>query len=292
MKKIIKKIYNLIPFKRQFFSALKKIWTPNESIYKHLHFVGVFKVLINKEKSFKIKHYGYELENEIFWRGLDNGWEKNSTKIWVQLCKTSDVIIDIGANTGIYTLIAKTLNPNAKVYAFEPVTRVFKKLKENVDLNNFDALCFEKAISNIDGTGVIYDTDSEHVYSVTVNKNISQQNIKFIETKINLITLNSFITEHQIPKIDLMKIDVETHEAEVLEGFSMYIEKFKPTILIEILNDEVGQNVEKIVKDLDYLYFNIDEKAGIRQVEKITRSDYYNYLLCSEAIAIKLQLKK
>ena len=88
----------------------------------------------------------------------------------------------------------------------------------------------------------------------------------------------------------IIKIDVETHEAEVLEGFSKYIKIFKPIILIEILNDTVGRNVEKLVEGNDYLFFNIDEKKGIRQVNKITRSDYYNYLLCSKEIAIAIHL--
>ena len=88
----------------------------------------------------------------------------------------------------------------------------------------------------------------------------------------------------------MIKIDVETHKAEVLEGFSNYLHKFNPTILIEILNDEVRTNVQKIVSNMGYLYFNIDENAGIRQVTSITKSDYYNYLLCMPEMAKELSL--
>ena len=45
--------------------------------------------------------------------------------------------------------------------------------------------------------------------------------------------------DHKITKIDLLKIDVETHEPEVLEGYTKYIHLHKPTMLIEILNDEL-----------------------------------------------------
>ena len=87
-----------------------------------------------------------------------------------------------------------------------------------------------------------------------------------------------------------MKIDVETHEPEVLDGFRSYLNQYRPTMLIEILNDEVGRKVSSAVQGLDYLYFNINEKGGIRQVDKITKSDYYNYLLCNSKTALKLGL--
>ena len=71
-----------------------------------------------------MRHYGFQLENEIFWSGLTNGWEKISTRLWIELSKNSKVIFDIGANTGIYSLVSKSINPTSQVFAFEPVKRV------------------------------------------------------------------------------------------------------------------------------------------------------------------------
>lgn len=290
MKKIIKILYKIIPFKLEIFSILKLIWTPPFNIYQHLHFIGNFRVKIDRLKSFKIRHYGFQVENKIFWGGLTNGFEKESIKLWMKLCPNAKVIMDIGANTGIYSLIAKSINPEAKVYAFEPVSRIFKKLKENISLNSLNIFPVEKAISNSDGVATIFDEGSDHIYSVTVNKNLSAPHIKVTEIKINTISLNTFIKDHNIAKVDLMKIDVETHEPEVLQGFSKYLSKHRPTMLIEILNDEVGKEVNKLVLGLGYLYFNIDENGGIRQVSEITKSDYYNYLLCSNTVAKELDL--
>ena len=237
-----------------------------------------------------MKHYGNQIENEIFWRGLLGGWEKVSIGLWLKLCKNSNVIIDIGANTGVYALTAKTINPKAKVFAFEPVKRVFLKLQKNIQINNYNIIAIEKAVSNADGFAKIFDTISEHTTSVTVNQNLSPVGTKVIETKIEITTLNSFVKYYDINSIDLIKIDVETHEPEVLEGFSDYLRKFKPTILIEILSDEIGERVNKIIDGMEYLYFNIDERGSIRQVKKIIKSDYYNYLLCKKEIAKELRI--
>jgi FkbM family methyltransferase len=292
MKKLLKALYHYIPFKRELYLILRKIWRPQESLYRHLHFTGIITVPVDNIRSFKIKHYGYQVENEIFWAGLTGGWEKESLKLWITLCEKATVVFDIGANTGVYSLIAKTVRPEAQVFAFEPVKRVYQKLHNNVVLNNYNITTVEAALSNSDGTASIYDTDSEHTYSVTVGKNMQSSEATVIETKIQTITLRSFIQNNKLGKIDLMKVDVETHEPEVLEGFGNYLGEFKPTILIEILDDVVGRKVHDLVKDLGYLYFNIDETGSIRQTDVIGKSDYFNYLLCMPPVAMQLGLLK
>ena len=292
LKQALKAIYELIPFKKNIFLFVKKFWSPPENIYKHLHFKGVIDIPISLEKKFKIRHYGFQVENEIFWAGLTGNWEKESLGLWINLCKNSSVIFDIGANTGIYSLIAKCQNPASKVYAFEPVKRVFEKLQQNVSLNNFEINCYELAVSNFNGKAVIYDTITEHTYSVTVNQNLNPAGTHTETFEISTITLDTIIEQENLSKIDLMKIDVETHEFEVIEGYSKYIKRDEPTILIEILNDQVGKRVENLLHKLGckYLYFNIDENNGIRQVDRILKSDYFNFLLCSEEKAKFLKL--
>ncbi len=171
IKSLLKSTYNFFPFKKELFTALKLVWKPSESVYRHLHFKGIIKANIDEKRSFLISHYGFQIENEIFWSGLFGNWEKDSLLLWTKLCEESDVIFDIGANTGVYSLIAKAVRPQSTVYAFEPVSRVFNRLNENIALNKFDITAVEKAASNADGTAIIRDTSSEHTYSVTVNAN-------------------------------------------------------------------------------------------------------------------------
>jgi hypothetical protein len=182
MKQLLKKIYEKFPFKKQFFQVLRILPVPHR-IYQHLHFKGLIKVQVNKSSTFKIRHYGYEIENEIFWKGLHGAWEKVSMGLWIALAKRSEVILDIGANKGVYALAAQSLRLQAKVYAFEPVKRVYQKLQHNIQINNFPIKAYELAVSNQDGEAYIYDTDSEHILSVTVNKNLSASHIHTQHTK-------------------------------------------------------------------------------------------------------------
>jgi FkbM family methyltransferase len=289
VKKFLRSVYKVLPFKKYFFILLKKIWQPPESVYRHLFFKGIIQVKLPEKKFFKVKHYGYQVENDIFWTGILGSWEKHSLDIWMRLCKPATVILDIGANTGIYSLIAKSLNKDADVYAFEPVKRVFEKLEMNSRLNNYDIHCIEKAVSNQTGTALIFDTGSEHEYAATLDeqhKNIGLNSSFMIET----ITLDDFISQQDLKKIDLMKIDVESHEPAVLQGFSEGIKRFKPAILIEILSDDVGKTIFEAVKGLNYLYFSINEKTGARRTDSITRGENFNYLLCNGATAEFLKL--
>lgn len=291
MRKLLREAYRLIPFKRPVFELARKFVRPSENVFKHLHFQGDFSVKIDDTHSFLMHHFGFELENAIFWGGVRGGWEKTSISLWIRLVQKADVIIDIGANTGIYSLVAKAIHPEARVYALEPIKRVFEKLEYNNELNDFDIVCLECAASDKDGTAIVYDTPTEHIYSVTVNKNLQSPDADVIPTEIKISRLDTLIRELELEKLDLIKIDVETHEPEVLAGLGEYLDRFKPSMLVEILNDEVGRRVEDVVTGKGYVYFNLDEKSdSIRRVDSITKSDFYNYLLCSELTVKELGL--
>jgi FkbM family methyltransferase len=292
LKNQLKCVYDALPFKKQFFDVLKLIWTPSENIYKHLHFQGIIDIEVEKKNCFKMMHRGFQIENELYWEGINGGIEKKSLEIWIQLSRMSNVIFDIGANTGVYALVSKSINTKAKVHAFEPIPYVFNILENNNRLNHYDINLNNFALSNYKGTASIYiEADKDFSYSVTVNKNLNNLTTNVKTLKIETNTISNYVNMNKIEKIDLLKIDVETHEVEVLEGFLEHIGKFRPTMLIEILNEEVAKGVYEIIKDLDYLFFNINDKDNsIRQTGVLEKSDFFNYLICSEEIAKKLEI--
>lgn len=290
ISKIVKAVYRAIPFKAQFYPLIRTFFRPSERIYRHLHFNGIFRVNVDGERSFLIRHHGYPVENDLFWSGIDGEWERTSLSLWKKLCEKSNHILDIGANTGVYALIAKTINPTARVMAIEPVKRIHEKLLDNVALNKFDVTCVEAAASNANGTATIYDTNADHLYSVTVNKDLNVTGTPTTAVEVKTIRLDALLQQSKWTSVDLIKLDVETHEPEVLEGMGQLLRTSMPSILIEILNDTVAVQIAKVIEGLPYLYFNIDEHEGPKVVKTLGKSLGHNFLLCTRQVASEIGL--
>ncbi|MGM9506795.1 hypothetical protein ACS5NO_03680 [Larkinella sp. GY13] len=84
-----------------------------------------------------------------------------------------------------------------------------------------------------------------------------------------------------------MKIHVEGHEIEVLQGMDQYLLSYKPTLLIEILTDSFGAKIQEILKYADYLYFNLNKDLIPILQKEIIASQYHNYLICLLSVAKK-----
>ena len=275
----MKKLLVMVPFKRPLFLGLRALGvTP--PFYQKLFFTGPFSFILEGKEVHMI-HTSYQIENNLFWKGVEGDWEKTSLHIWITVAKEARVILDIGANTGAYSLIAKSVNPNARVIAFEPLPKAIELFKKNCELNNFDVTLYGKALSNFEGKAVVHlETSEDFAYAVAVNKKLQVPEIKTRELVIQTTTLKRVIEEQNLECIDLIKIDVEGHEPEVLETIKDHLQRWRPVILIEILTDYMGQRIEKIVGDVGYHYFNIDESGKVERVNHLSKSFSYNFLLC------------
>ncbi len=284
MKLLVKEfIYKYIM--KYIYYILRNVVTANKKMIRNYKFKGNIKVKTHDKKKFYLYNNSFILESSIFWLGLENiSWENMTRKIWINLTKKSEIIIDIGANTGFFSIIAKVYNDDCNVYAFEPQPNIFNILKKNVQINNFNISCNKVAISNYVGDALFYnygdDTFTEkNTTAGSLNKNWRQENQSTITVPV--ITLKQFIELNNFINIDLMKIDVETFEYEVLLGMGKYIEIFNPIIILEIQTEMIGNKILSLFNKLNYSYFNINEKIGLIQ-KKIVEIDEnnLNYLFC------------
>jgi FkbM family methyltransferase len=139
-------------------------------------------------------------------------------------------ILDIGANIGNHSLFfAKFLNCEM-VYSFEPFPRNVELLKKN--LNNFanKSKIYEIALSNKEGTMPLYNSQAGNFGGFSLYS-YSNGSSFIVNPSINVITLDSL----NLDNISMIKIDVENHENEVLEGAKQTILRNKPIIFIENL---------------------------------------------------------
>ena len=289
MNRILKSAYDAFPFKKQAFLFLKLFISPDHELQERLNFAGSFRVRV-PGGNFMMQNYdGHDhvIENEVFWNGIGGKWEKHSLSLWMKLCVSAETIVDVGANTGIYSLVAKAVRPTAQVFAFEPVERIFAQLRHNMTLNNFDVVCLNAALSDIDGTRMLFDGPGVHTYTASMDPSFMAD---AVGTEVRTMTLSTFVRDRHLRSIDLMKIDVEKHEPEVLAGAAGLLGAKGTAILIEILTDEIGEKVEKLLAGLGYVYYAIDDIRGPVKCAKLRGTGVSNYLLCSSEKARSLGL--
>lgn len=280
IRRALKAVYSAVPFKRPLFTFIRRFVRVPGSIHQHLHFQGPFVVEIDDDHSFVMEHRGTIVENEIFWSGIDGGWEKTSIRIWMALCRgQSGLIADIGANSGVYALSAKALAPDAMVVAFEPVPRIATWLRANRDLNSPAIVVEEQAVSDTTGETLIHDIMTEHNYSAS----IEGQGPGAITYRIRTCRLDDYVRGLGVESIGPIKIDVERHEPSVVRGMLKTLRRHRPPVLIEILDDRIGAEVWAMIADLGYLCFQIREDAGLVPVDRprSAGAENWNNLLCT-----------
>jgi predicted RNA methylase len=105
----------------------------------HLYSNGVFNARHNGKSIYKLVSNSYQIENEIYWHGLEGSHEKKSLAIFMKYIEIfkPEVVYDIGANTGTYGIIAKVISPESKVYFFELLSSTMSIVKHNLAINNF-----------------------------------------------------------------------------------------------------------------------------------------------------------
>lgn len=137
-------------------------------------------------------------------------------------CQNQEVLYDIGANIGAYSLVGASLG--AQVLAFEPSFSNFNRLNENVTLNLLDSKiqCYQVAFSRTKKIGLFQFLDATPGSSACYYNESGKFNskLKSIESSkaILVYTLDSFIEEFRLPYPTLMKIDVDGAELEILHG--------------------------------------------------------------------------
>jgi len=135
--------------------------------------------------------------------GID--FEPLETVIVNTLVKPGDIFFDIGANIGYYSLLASELvAPGGFVHAFEPASLTFEILRTNTRLNGSKNILLNRlAVSDKPGEAeLLINTQS----GLTSMGNTRRGKLKGIE-KIQVVTLDEYVKNNQIPRVDFIKLD-------------------------------------------------------------------------------------
>lgn len=212
---------------RFFRKVLRKIGFGIEGLIKNHGYIDKIKL----GKSWITLHLNDQVDGNIWWDGY---YEKLPTKLFKRIVKSGDIVIDVGANIGYYSIMASELvgGGSGKILSFEPVPETFKRLSVNV-LSLSDIKAHQVACGQENGKINIYAFGD----SITAGSRISsppEVDIPYTTEKVKMIKLDDFIDG----KVDVVKIDVEGYELNVLKGMKkIIINNPNIKILLEVNKD-------------------------------------------------------
>lgn len=185
----------------------------------------------------------------------------SSIKILSNLGIINPIILDIGANIGTYSAEVLRLLPEAKIYAFEPSTIARSQLQTRF-LNDPRIRIYPFAISDVSGSAKLWSDFAGSGLASLSRRKLDHFNLTFEhEETVQLITLDEWNLEVEIEP-DLVKIDVEGHELNVLNGATSILKSAK------VIQFEFGGcNIDTRTYFQDFWYFFTQYNFRIFRIE-------------------------
>lgn len=214
-------------------------------------------------------------------------YEAPVTDILIELVRTAPgMVLDVGANTGLYALAAAAANRTVQVVAFEPLDPVRNLLQRNIGLNPELASRIKiepVGLSNETGSFSFYETINDRGFISTSSSleplHVQTVGGEHIERVIHTVTLDSFSQTLGDRTVSLMKIDVEGHEHAVISGGRRFLATHRPIITIELLGNATKAPIDKFLTEEDYFAFAMAPRT-LRQCDHIMfHPDAWNHLL-------------
>lgn len=286
-KSTIKRLRASQPLNNVATSTLKQLfditrWRPEFAV-KHFPRVGITNISLPDDLVVKLESSGEDfIPTQLFWRGW-LGYEPEVTEVFYALAKKSDVIMDVGAHIGFFSVLAAVVSPRSRVFAFEPLPRVYERLEKNVELNqvtNVHCLC--AAAGQQEGTQEFYFPNelapvSSSLRSDMLLATLGDEIVRHV--KVQVTTLDSIVQTHKLEKVDLIKLDTERTEHDVLAGSKQILERFRPDVICEVWPDADNvQQLEDLLQPHGYYFYHLMPEGPVKRPRIEPSVDALNYL--------------
>jgi FkbM family methyltransferase len=175
-------------------------------------------------------------------------YELDKQRLFVEHVRRGNVIYDIGANVGVYTLLSSVLVGNdGHVYAFEPSPQNLYFLRAHVARNHLsNVTLIGKAVGAAVGT-----------VKFTSNRGLMGRVDDSGDIAVSVTSIDAFVDAGHRPPT-LMKIDVEGAEADVLSGATNTLRTYRPTLFLATHSPQVHDRCVRFLQEICYLVKPVD----------------------------------
>lgn len=198
-------------------------------------------------------------------------FERHKFNLIQRLLRPGDVFLDIGGNKGDFSLFAASLvNDDVRVFCFEPLPDNAKWIHQSIKRNDY------KNIEVVEAC--VSDGNSEvtlHIGRSSGGSSIMGGSPDSPTMTCPAVTMDAFIQDRMLSRVDLVKIDVEGAELRVLAGANDTIDRFRPIMLIDLHKTVIGKKGVQWLFEFaaKHSYSVLDEKQAVKATaEKITNA--------------------
>ena len=237
-------------------------------------------------------------------KAASRGWKAYEVplgELFAACLNGETVVLDVGANTGFYSLLAAGFHPNIRVHAFEPVPEVAAILEQNLKLNGFPegAVRLNRvAVGSTDGETELYIPQSHHgmvEMSASLNREFRGQHDAVL--RVPVVSLDSYVASNRLRRVDVVKVDVETMEHVVLAGATAVLRRYRPVVFLEVLGPAHEVALQRLAAEADYVSVGLGLRALRVRDQVVADPDGTNQMLWPreaqhrlDAVALRLGL--
>jgi FkbM family methyltransferase len=213
---------------------------------------------------------------------LLGAFELATVRAYERIVRPGDVVLDIGANIGAHALhLARAVGAGGKVWAIEPTDYAIGKLRANIALNpNLGSriiCCQLMLVERAEGYAV---PPLHSSWPLIGESDLHKQHGGRLMSAKNAraVTLDTFISEFAIERVDFIKLDIDGHECGMLRGARETLKTLRPVILLELSPhqlDEGGGSIEELIDLLaaaGYTLYNVASRALLPMIGANLRS--------------------
>jgi FkbM family methyltransferase len=209
-------------------------------------------------------------------------YENGELRLLKELLKRSRHMIDVGANTGIFSIFAASVNSELEVLCFEPHPANYKRLLKNISINNLSNIkTYACAVGPIDSQ-IELTVPADLSISTTASandgftRNLHRQD--YVRIPVRQIRLDDILATIPVISDDVIKVDVEYYELEVLKGAVETLRTKRPMIIIELLG------YDSLVTQFPGMKDKISKNHSNEILEFLTNLNYHGYAIGPEGL--------